>query len=71
MKLKPLGAVWVTALGWLLFATVGARAQFAGTGDLKIDQPADKEDIASTPRCSSTARKLTSPTGRRRTASRR
>ena len=33
----------------LLFATTGAFAQFAGTGDLTIDKPADKADVVSTP----------------------
>ena len=49
MKLELWGAALVAALGGLLFGAVGARAQFAGTGDLNIDKPADKEDIASTP----------------------
>ena len=38
-----------TVLTCLLFAAAGTRAQFDGTGDLKIDKPADKEDVASTP----------------------
>ena len=33
----------------VLFTTTRAFAQFAGTGDLVIDKPADKEDIVSTP----------------------
>jgi len=41
---------WMAALMASLLITVsGARAQYDGTGDLKIDKPADKEDAASTP----------------------